>query len=151
MSTVAKDLDELRAKVGSHLGYSSWHTVTQEEINLFADATSDHQWIHVDQERAKAGPFGTTIAHGYFTLSLGPYLLGEILSVESPRLAVNYGLNRVRFPSPVPVGSRLRLGASLEALDDFEGGAQATLKLTFEVDGASKPSCVADVIFRYYD
>ena len=87
MNTVAKDLDELRAEVGSHLGYSGWHTVTQDEVNLFADATSDHQWIHVDPERAKAGPFGTTIAHGYFTLSLGPYLLGEILSVEGPRLS----------------------------------------------------------------
>ncbi|HXW81616.1 MAG TPA: MaoC family dehydratase [Acidimicrobiales bacterium] len=151
MSTVAIDLDGLRAKVGSHLGYSSWHTITQDEVNLFADATNDHQWIHVDPERAKAGPFGTTIAHGYLTLSLATSLLAEILAVEGPRFSVNYGLNRVRFPSPVPVGSNLRAGATLEALDDFEGGAQATLKLTFEVEGAAKPSCVADVVFRYYN
>ncbi len=151
MSAVVVDLDELRAKVGSHLGYSSWHTVTQEEVNLFADATGDHQWIHVDPERAKAGPFGTTIAHGYFTLSLGPVLLGEILSVQGVRFAVNYGLNRVRFPAPVPVGSRLRLGATLESLDDVDGGSQASVKCTFEVEGAAKPSCVADAIFRYYN
>jgi acyl dehydratase len=151
MSAVVVDLDELRGKVGSHLGYSSWHTVTQEEINLFADATGDHQWIHVDPQRAKAGPFGTTIAHGYFTLSLQPVLLGEILSVQGVRFAVNYGLNRVRFPAPVPVGSRLRLGATLESLEDVEGGSQANVKCTFEVEGAAKPSCVADVVFRYYN
>jgi acyl dehydratase len=150
MSTITLDLDELKAKVGTHLGYSNWHTVTQEEVNLFADATNDHQWIHVDPERAKAGPFGTTIAHGYFTLSLGPSLLGEIVSVEGARMGVNYGLNRVRFPAPVPVGSKLRCGASLEEVVAFEGGLQVTLKLTFEVEGSSKPSCVADVLFRYY-
>jgi acyl dehydratase len=151
MSAVVVDLDELRAKVGSHLGYSSWHTVTQEEINLFADATGDHQWIHVDPQRAKAGPFGTTIAHGYFTLSLGPVLLGEILSVQGVGFAVNYGINRARFPAPVPAGSRLRLGATLESLEDVSGGSQATLKCTFEVEGSAKPSCVADVVFRYYN
>src|SRR6516162_6982909 len=101
MSTITLAPEELKAKVGSHLGHSSWHTVTQEEVNLFADATNDHQWIHVDPERAKAGPFGTTIAHGYFTLSLAPSLLNEIVAVDGPRFAVNYGLNRVRFPSPV--------------------------------------------------
>jgi acyl dehydratase len=150
MSTITLGLDNIKAKVGSHLGYSNWHTVTQEEVNLFADATGDHQWIHVDPERAKDGPFGTTIAHGYFTLSLGPVLLGEILAVEGPRFAVNYGLNRVRFPAPVPVGSKLRCGASLEGVEDVEGGFQVELKLTFEVEGAAKPSCVADVVFRYY-
>jgi acyl dehydratase len=151
MSTITLDLDDLRAKVGSHLGYSSWHTVTQEEVNLFADATSDHQWIHVDPARAKAGPFGTTVAHGYFTLSLGPALLGEIMTVEGPRFAVNYGLNRVRFPAPVPVGSKLRCGASLESAEAIDGGCQVELKLTFEVEGSAKPSCVADVVFRYYN
>jgi acyl dehydratase len=151
MSTITLDLDELKAKVGSHLGYSSWHTITQEQVNLFADATNDHQWIHVDPERAKAGPFGTTVAHGYFTLSLGPSLLAEILAVDGPRFAVNYGLNRVRFPAPVPVGSKLRCGASLESVEDVEGGCQLTLKLTFEVDGAAKPSCVAEIVFRYYN
>jgi acyl dehydratase len=151
MSTIALDLDELKAKVGSHLGYSSWHTITQEQVNLFADATNDHQWIHVDPERAKTGPFGTTVAHGYFTLSLGPSLLAEILAVDGPRFAVNYGLNRVRFPAPVPVGSKLRCGASLESVEDVEGGCQLTLKLTFEVEGAAKPSCVAEIVFRYYN
>jgi acyl dehydratase len=151
MSTITLDLDELKAKVGSHLGYSSWHTITQEQVNLFADATNDHQWIHVDPERAKTGPFGTTVAHGYFTLSLGPSLLAEVLAVDGPRFAVNYGLNRVRFPAPVPVGSKLRCGASLESVEDVEGGCQVTLKLTFEVDGAAKPSCVAEIVFRYYD
>lgn len=151
MSTITLDLDELKAKVGSHLGYSSWHTITQEQVNLFADATNDHQWIHVDPERAKAGPFGTTVAHGYFTLSLGPSLLAEVLAVDGPRFAVNYGLNRVRFPAPVPVGSKLRCGASLESVEDVEGGCQVTLKLTFEVEGAAKPSCVAEIVFRYYN
>lgn len=143
--------DELKAKVGSHLGYSSWHTVTQEEVNLFADATADHQWIHVDPARAKTGPFGTTIAHGYFTLSLAPVLLAEIMTVDGPRFAVNYGLNRVRFPAPVPVGSKLRCGAELESVEDIEGGCQVELKLTFEVEGSAKPSCVANVLFRYYN
>jgi acyl dehydratase len=151
MSAITLDLDGLKAKVGSHLGYSNWHTVTQEEVNLFADATNDHQWIHVDPERAKAGPFGTTIAHGYFTLSLGTSFLSEILAVDGPRLAVNYGLNRVRFPSPVPVGSNLRCGADLESVDDIEGGCQITMKLTFEVEGTTKPACVAEIVFRYYD
>jgi acyl dehydratase len=151
MTNITLDLDDLRAKLGSHLGYSSWHTVTQEEINLFADATHDHQWIHVDPERAQAGPFGTTIAHGYLTLSLGPYLMREILAVAGPRFAVNYGLNRVRFPSPVPAGSKLRCGATLESMDDFDGGCQVAVKLTFEVEGAAKPSCVAEYVFRYYD
>jgi acyl dehydratase len=151
MSAITLDLDGLKAKVGSHLGYSNWHTVTQEEVNLFADATNDHQWIHVDPERAKAGPFGATIAHGYFTLSLGTSFLGEILAVDGPRLAVNYGLNRVRFPSPVPVGSKLRCGADLESVDDIEGGCQVTMKLTFEVEGSAKPACVAEIVFRYYN
>jgi len=151
MSAITLGLDDLRAKVGTHLGYSSWHTVTQEEVNLFAEATGDHQWIHVDPERAPAGPFGTTIGHGYFTLSLGPVLLAEIVAVDGPRFAVNYGLNRVRFPAPVPVGSKLRCGASLETVEQIDGGCQVDLKLTFEVEGAAKPSCVADVVFRYYN
>jgi len=151
MSTTTLALDQLQAKVGSHLGYTSWHTVTQEEVNLFAAATNDHRWIHVDTERAKAGPFGATVAHGYFTPSLGPSFLNEILVVDGPRFAVNYGLNRVRFPAPVPVGSNLRCGASLESVEDVEGGCQVTLKLTFEVEGAAKPSCVAEIVFRYYD
>jgi acyl dehydratase len=141
----------MRGKVGSHLGYSGWHEVTQQQVNLFAEATGDHQWIHTDPERAKAGPFGITVAHGYLTLSLLPVFLGELLSVEGPRYVVNYGLNRLRYPAPVPVGSRLRMGATLESLKPVAGGYQAVVNCTFEVEGSAKPSCVADVVFRYYD
>ena len=150
MSIIKLDLDELKARVGSHLGYSNWHTVTQETINLFAEATNDYQWIHVDPERAKGGPFGTTIAHGYYTLSLTPSLLDEIVAYEGARMVVNYGLNRVRFPAPVPVGSKLRCGASVESVEPVEGGCQIVLKLTFEVEGAAKPCCVADYVSRCY-
>jgi acyl dehydratase len=150
MNTIKLDFDELNARVGSHLGYSNWHTVTQETINRFAEATNDYQWIHVDPERAKAGPFGTTIAHGYYTLSLTPSLLDEIVTYEGARMVVNYGLNRVRFPAPVPVGSKLRCGASVESVEPVEGGCQIVLKLTFEVEGAAKPCCVADYVSRCY-
>jgi acyl dehydratase len=145
--------EELEARVGTHLGYSGWHQVTQEQVNLFADATGDHQWIHTDAVRARGGPFGTTIAHGYFTLSLLPALLGEVLEVKGPRFAVNYGINRLRFPAPVPVGSKLRLGVALEQLESLPGdaGSQVVLKCTFETAGSTKASCVADVVFRYYD
>jgi len=151
MSPAVVGPEELEAKVGSHLGYSGWHTVTQEQVDLFAEATGDRQWIHVDPERAKSGPFGTTVAHGYLTLSLLPALLEEILEVKWPRFFVNYGLNRLRFPSPVPVGSRLRMGATLISLEAFDGARQASLNCIFEVEGSSKPSCVADVVFRYYE
>jgi acyl dehydratase len=151
MSPAVLGPEELASIVGSHLGYSGWHTVSQEQVDLFAEATGDRQWIHVDPERAKSGPFGTTIAHGYLTLSLLPALLDEIVEVKGPRFMVNYGLNGLRFPSPVPVGSRLRLGVALTSVEAFEGGHQAILNCVFEVDGSSKPSCVADVVFRYYD
>jgi acyl dehydratase len=151
MSPAVVGPEELVANVGSHLGYSGWHTVARDEVDLFAEATGDRQWIHVDAERAKSGPFGSTIAHGYFTLSLLPALLEEIVEVKGPRFFVNYGLNHLRFPSPVPVGSRLRLGVTLTSVEAFDGGHQATLNCVFEVEGSSKPSCVADVVFRYYD
>ena len=141
---------DFKGRVGEHLGYSDWVEITQDQVNLFADATGDHQWIHVDVERAKAGPFGGPIAHGYLTLSLGPALLPQVLQVSGISMGVNYGANKVRFPSPVPVGAKLRLGAKLLAVEDVAGGAQGTVELTFEVDGAPKPSCVAEVIFRYY-
>lgn len=144
-------LEELATKAGSHLGYSSWYTVTQQQVDLFAEATGDRQWIHVDPERAKSGPFGTTVAHGYLTLSLLPVLLAEVLEVKGAKFMVNYGLNRLRFPAPVPAGARLRLGATLVSLEAFDGGRQATLNCVFEVEGSPKPSCVADVVFRYYD
>jgi acyl dehydratase len=141
---------DLAGHVGKHLGYSGWHLVDQDQINRFADATGDHQWIHVDAERAAAGPFGTTIAHGYFTLSLTPVCLFEILRVEGVRLVVNYGLNKVRFPAPVPSGSKVRLGAELTGVEDISGGVQATVAGTYEVEGQSKPACVAEIVFRYY-
>ena len=150
MATKIDGIDGLKAKVGDHLGYSDYVEITQEQVNLFADATGDHQWIHVDVERAKAGPFGAPIAHGYLTLSLGPVLLPQIMEVSGVAMGVNYGANKIRFPAPVPVGSKLRLGAKLLSVEDVPGGAQGTVEMTFEVEGASKPSCVAEVIFRYY-
>jgi len=150
MTTTVQGIDGLKEKVGQHLGYSDWVEITQEQVNLFADATGDHQWIHVDPERAKSGPFGGPIAHGYLTLSLGPMLMPQILAVKGISMAVNYGAGKVRFPSPVPVGSKLRLGAELASVEDVAGGAQVTMVFTFEVEGAPKPSCVAEIIFRYY-
>ncbi len=141
---------ELAGSVGSHLGYSDWLEITQERIDAFADATDDHQWIHVDPERATTGPFGTTIAHGYLTLSLAVRFVDEIFSVDGVRMGVNYGTNKVRFVSPVPVGSRLRAGGTLAAVEEVAGGIQATLDLTFEVEGAGKPACVAQVLYRLY-
>jgi acyl dehydratase len=150
MTTVIDGIEGLKAKVGEHLGYSDYVQITQEQVNQFADATGDHQWIHVDVERAKAGPFGAPIAHGYLTLSLGPALLPQIVAVQGISMGVNYGANKVRFPSPVPVGAKLRLGAKLLAVEDVAGGAQGTMELTFEIEGAAKPSCVAEVLLRYY-
>lgn len=147
---VIKGVDGLKAAVGEHLGYSEYLDITQERVNQFAEATGDHQWIHVDVERAKAGPFGGPIAHGYLTLSLGPMLYPTVVRVEGFSMGVNYGANKVRFPSPVPVGSRVRLGVKLLEVDDISNGVQMTMELTFECEGASKPSCVAEIIFRSY-
>ena len=149
--TLTMSIDDLKAHVGEHLGYSPYVTITQEQVNQFADATGDHQWIHIDVERAKKeSPFGGPIAHGYLTLSLGPSLGPEILHVTGTKLGVNYGAGKVRFPSPVPVGSKLRLGAKLLSVDDVAGGVQVAMEYTFECEGATKPSCVAEVLFRYY-
>jgi len=145
-----KSVDELKGLIGKHLGFSDYLTITQEQVNIFADATGDHQWIHIDVERAKAGPFGGPITHGYLTLSLGPVFLPQIFGVEGVAMGVNYGTNKVRFPSPVPVGSKLRAGVKLLNVEDVTGGVQVTLETTFEVEGAKKPSCVAEVVFRYY-
>jgi acyl dehydratase len=150
MTTTIDGIDGLKSRVGEHLGYSEWHEVTQEQINLFADATGDHQWIHVDVERAKSGPFGAPIAHGYLTLSLTPTLLTEAFNVTGISMGINYGLNKLRFPSPVPVGSKVRLGVELAHVEDTPGGAQVSLGVTYEVEGAAKPACVAEVLFRYY-
>jgi acyl dehydratase len=142
---------DFKGRVGEHLGYSDWLEITQERVNTFAEATGDFQWIHVDVERAKAGPFGGPIAHGYLTLSVAPTLMKDIFQVDNVSMAVNYGLNKVRFPSPVPVGSKLRVGAQLANVEDVNGGIQATMDLTFEVQGSDKPACVAQIVFRYYD
>lgn len=150
MATVINGIDGLKSSVGTHLGYSNYLTITQERVNQFAEATGDHQWIHVDVERAKSGPFGAPIAHGYLTLSLGPVLLPEIFTVGGISMGVNYGANKIRFMSPVQVGSKLRAGAKLVSVEDVAGGAQVTMEVTFEVEGAAKPSCVAEIIFRYY-
>ncbi len=150
MTTTVEGLEAFRGLVGQHLGYSEWVGVDQERIDRFADATGDHQWIHVDRERAKAGPFGTTIAHGYLTLSLVPMLLSQIVRVQGVAFGVNYGCNRVRFPAPVPAGSDVRLGATLASVEDVAGGVQVAIDVTVEVRDAPKPSCAAQVVFRYY-
>jgi len=147
---VLSGADELKAAVGQHLGYSEYIDITQDRVNQFADATGDHQWIHVDVERAKSGPFGGPIAHGYLTLSLGPMLYPTVVRVDGFSMGVNYGANKVRFPSPVPVGSRLRLGVKLLDVEDVSGGVQMTMEFTFECEGSSKPSCVAEIIFRSF-
>jgi acyl dehydratase len=147
---VINGVDELKSLVGEHLGYSDWMEITQERVNQFADATGDHQWIHVDVERAKEGPFGGPIAHGYLTLSLGPVLQTEVFRLEGFSMGVNYGANKIRFPAPVPVGSKLRLGVKLLSVEDIAGGIQMVSEFTFEVEGASKPSCVAEVVLRSY-
>jgi acyl dehydratase len=148
-STIA--LADLPSMVGKHLGHSDWETIDQDKINRFADATGDHQWIHVDLERAKAGPFGTTIAHGYMTLSLVPIFVFQLLKVDGAKLVVNYGLNKARFPAPVPSGSRVRMGGEISAVEAVSGGLQVTLGCTFEIEGQPKPACVAEIVFRYYE
>ena len=149
--TTVDGVEGVQSLVGQHLGYSDWVTITQEQVQQFADATGDQQWIHVDPERAKKeSPFGGPIAHGYLTLSLAPALLPQILAVGGISMGVNYGCGKVRFPSPVPVGSKVRAGAELVSVEDVAGGAQVTMSVTFEVEGAPKPSCVAEVIYRYY-
>jgi acyl dehydratase len=143
-------LDEIKALAGRDLGHSSWLEITQERVNTFADATGDHQWIHVDVERAKAGPFGGPIAHGYLTLSLVIPLFGEILKIEGIKMGVNYGLEKVRFPHPVPVGSKIRLNAKVVSVEDVAGGTQSTFDFTVEIDGVAKPACVARTVYRQY-
>lgn len=152
MATEIVGLAGLRELVGTHLGYSDWLEITQERVNTFADATGDHQWIHVDPERAKDGPFGGTIAHGYLTLSLGPVLFPSIATVSGIKMGVNYGAGKVRFLSPVKVGSNLRLGAELSSLEELaDNGAQVYMTFTFEIEGSEKPAAVAEIIFRYYE
>ena len=141
---------ELKDLVGQEIGVSDWITVTQGRIQLFADATNDHQWIHLDAERAKAGPFGATIAHGFLTLSLLPEMAASAFAVSETRMGVNYGLNKVRFPAPVPSGSRLRGRFKLVGYEPLEGGAQLTVQVTMEREGSEKPVCIAESIGRRY-
>jgi acyl dehydratase len=143
-------LDELKSQVGKEVGVSDWHEVTQEAIDEFAEVTGDHNWIHVDPERAKETPFGGTIAHGYYTLSLAPKFSYGLLSVEGFDFGVNYGLNRVRFPAPMPVGGRVRMSMKLASVEEVQGGAQIVSELTFEGDGIDKPVCVAESLARVY-
>jgi acyl dehydratase len=143
-------LDELKRAEGETLGTSDWHEVSQDAIDAFADVTGDHQWIHVDVERARDTPFGGTIAHGYYTLSLAPMFSAQIWALEGFAYAVNYGLNRVRFPATVPVGSKIRMTAKLAKLEEVPGGAQMQLELTFEREGGDKPVCVAETVARVY-
>jgi acyl dehydratase len=147
---IINGVEGLKSAVGEHLGYSEYMEISQERVNQFADATGDHQWIHVDVERAKTGPFGGPIAHGYLTLSLGPALYPTVVRIDGFSMGVNYGANKVRFPSPVPVGARLRLGVKLLQVEEIAGGVQTTMEFTFECEGAPKPSCVAEIIFRSY-
>ncbi len=147
---IFETIAELQPLVGQDLATSEWVVVTQERIQLFADATGDHQWIHLDPERAKAGPFKTTIAHGYLTLSLLPELSASAFEVRGTRMGVNYGLNKVRFPAPVPSGSRLRGHFKLVAYDPLDGGAQLTVQVTMEREGSDKPVCIAESIGRRY-
>jgi acyl dehydratase len=139
-------LDELAAAAGEHLGFSDWLRITQQRVDQFAEATDDHQWIHVDAERAARGPFGGTIAHGYLTLSLIPHLAQQIYRVEGLSMGVNYGLNKVRFPAAVPVDSRVRAGAELAEVTRGEQGAQVVMRVTIELEGSDKPACVAETV-----
>jgi acyl dehydratase len=151
MTTTISHPKDLLTMVGDDLGSSPWVEVSQEMINLFAEATGDHQWIHVDVERAKEGPFGGPIAHGYLTLSLLIPLWSQIVEFEELGMAVNYGLNKVRFPAPVPAGSRVRVGAVLADAEEVDGdGVQATVDAVMHVEGAAKPVCVAQMVHRYY-
>jgi acyl dehydratase len=148
---IISGLDELRTYVGKEIGVSNWCEVSQEMINAFADATGDHQWIHVDVARARQeSPYGGPIAHGFLTLSLTPKLMWEVYKVDGVKMGVNYGVNKVRFPAPVPAGSRVRAHVKLLELQEIEGGAQAITQVTFEREGNDKPVCVAETVSRWY-
>ena len=151
MTHTATGLAELKALAGTDLGATEWFEVTQDRVDLFADATDDHQWIHIDPERAAGGPFGGTIAHGYLTLSLIIPLFSQLLEVGGMKMSVNYGLDKVRFPSPVRVGAKIRLLGAVDSVEDVAGdGVQMALTFTVEIDGGSKPACVAKAIYRHY-
>jgi acyl dehydratase len=150
MTSVFDNPAELLAAPGFHLGYSEWLEIDQERIDLFAAATGDHQWIHVDPERAAKGPFGRTIAHGYLTLSLANQFLPEIMRVDNVSMGVNYGCEKVRFPAAVPVGSRVRGGGEVISAEEIKGGVQVVVRMTIEIEGSDRPACVIDTISRFY-
>jgi acyl dehydratase len=150
MRTIAS-VEELKSLVGQEVAVSDWVHISQERVNLFAEATGDHQWIHIDVERSrKESPYGGTIAHGFLTLSLLPMLMESVISMPTSKMGVNYGLNKVRFPAPVPVGSKVRGRVMLMEVEDIEGGAQMTWKVTIEREGGDKPVCVAESLSRRY-
>lgn len=144
-----QDADDLKRAVGQHLGYSDWITIDQARIDQFAEATGDHQWIHVDPVRAAAGPFGRTIAHGYLTLAITNQLLPELMNVPTATMGVNYGANKVRFPAPVPVDARIRMGCEIIDVTDVAGGVQVVTRNTVEIEGSDKPACVVDAVSRF--
>ncbi|MDT2005394.1 MaoC family dehydratase [Rhodococcus opacus] len=143
---VFQGIDDVESAVGEHLGHSDWLEITQERVNVFADATGDHQWIHVDPERAAQGPFGAPIAHGYLTLSLLPKLGADLMRVDGVKLVINYGLNKVRFPQPVKVGAKVRAGGEIVSVEQTKQGAQVVVKYTIEIQGEGKPACVAETV-----
>jgi acyl dehydratase len=149
-SNATTDMASLRQAAGTHLGYTEWQEMTQDRVNQFADATDDHQFIHVDPERAKQTPFGGTVAHGYLTLSLMAPVMGELMQVSDAQMGVNYGLDRVRFPAPLPVGAQWRGGAEILEVSEVPGGLQVKLKGTIEVQDSEKPACVAESLVRLY-
>lgn len=147
--TILEGPDAVRAAVGSHLGYSEWLLMEQDRVNTFADATGDHQWIHVDPERAASGPFGAPIAHGYLTMSLSNFFLPQIIETKGFSAGINYGVDKVRFPSPVKVGDRIRAGAELLEVTDVNGGLQTLVRITIEIEGSDRPACVIDSLSRW--
>ncbi|MDX1733048.1 MAG: MaoC family dehydratase [Halioglobus sp.] len=150
MATEFDNPAALLEAVGQHLGYSDWLEIDQARIDLFADATGDHQWIHVDPEKAAQGPFGKTIAHGYLTLSLANLFLPQIMQVNNTSMGVNYGCEKVRFPATVPVGSRIRGGGEVISAQEVKGGVQVVVRMTIEVEGGDRPACVIDTISRFF-
>lgn len=150
MTSIFKHPTALLESPGRHLGYSSWLEIDQRRIDLFAEATGDHQWIHVDPQRAAAGPFGKTVAHGYLTLSLANQFLPQIMRVDNVSMGVNYGCEKVRFPAPVPVGSRVRGGGEVISAGEVKGGVQVVVRMTIEIEGSERPACVLDTISRFF-
>ena len=150
MPRVFNHPSELKAAIGENLGHTEWLEITQDRIDKFAEATGDHQWIHVNPEKAAKGPFGATIVHGFLTVSLAPYFMPQLIEVKDVKMGVNYGTDKIRFPAPVRVGSRLRGTGELLSVEEVKGGVQSVLRVTIEIEGSDRPACVVDTISRYY-